>query len=770
MKTSFIFPNLDNLSELPGASSDKILVISIIGKSPINKAGLKVKSVGRVPLSSYHNAECSIDGSYDEENQILYLHVQTLLDTDVLIRYYKSLEDKPEYENAHFFSIYDEVKSNFARYLLFLFYVSHIVILSHPGYTLDSSYMQYFKAADNLSQKLVDKIKEALRSKEQISPELVTNGRFCTPRLVFYFEKCPKNVQNLKKLEHNLEDKIYHILRKTRIISTMGGSLFAIPLNDEFVHISQEPASDPLGSMVRGLIMDCQPGGAMQIDVPYSSQLHREGRFKKFLQVYIQQARSKGFDDCVSSGRHQHSVPAYFELPTLKKWIDFAKIVHSVTIKNKLISSLCIDTRFSEQRCLKVLPLALARYQEGLPSHYAKSGHEARLNMAFALLKTQARGPAYLQYAQQLEIECQSFWENGRQQCEAASMTGNPCKLPKHGNDKDHISGFVYKSACDCGRKICPREDPYTIKQANYTFYQQAAKECQCSKLERIPLPVFEPSVKEFKEANLKEWEDTDTEASDTPENYALCDLPRRWSQVPSTVEFLPGMLTLTSPTGLLPEFQSWSLVCLGASSLYSHNLGLSESHHPGFLSSTNYLLPWDVTVYPNSKQNWPHVSKYAIRGRRGRQTGSMPQFTVKVFIGVEYECSLGHRFMLAAPDRILKATPGSIVKDTGHKIAESDLPLYYPCPCRGGKLAQLMRLHVVTPKAPVNCTLNPKVQPAAGSPIFVSTLDGPIKLTQSAYWIMRLPYVYVADKQHYSQNPSAKLLKGVFGITEIDQ
>lgn len=67
---------------------------------------------------------------------------------------------------------------------------------------------------------------------------------------------------------------------------------------------------------------------------------------------------------------------------------------------------------------------------------------------------------------------------------------------------------------------------------------------------------------------------------------------------------------------------------------------------------------------------------------------------------------------MLAAPDRVLRPTTASMVKDTGHKIAESDMPLYYPCPCRAAKplTAQLMRLHVVTPKAPVHCTLNPKV------------------------------------------------------------
>lgn len=102
---------------------------------------------------------------------------------------------------------------------------------------------------------------------------------------------------------------------------------------------------------------------------------------------------------------------------------------------------------------------------------------------------------------------------------------------------------------------------------------------------------------------------------------------------------------------------------------------------------------------------------KYSGRGRRGRPAGASPQFSVKVFIGVEYECSSGHRFMLAGPDKVLKATPGSIVKDTGHKVAESDMPLYYPCLCRANKLAQLMRIHVVTPKAPVYCTLDPKVR-----------------------------------------------------------
>lgn len=60
--------------------------------------------------------------------------------------------------------------------------------------------------------------------------------------------------------------------------------------------------------------------------------------------------------------------------------------------------------------------------------------------------------------------------------------------------------------------------------------------------------------------------------------------------------------------------------------------------------------------------------------------------------------------------------------------------------------IAQLMRVHVVTPKAPVHVTLNPRVQPAPSPcPIFVTGCSEPIKLSQSAYWVLRLPYPFTS-------------------------
>lgn len=106
----------------------------------------------------------------------------------------------------------------------------------------------------------------------------------------------------------------------------------------------------------------------------------------------------------------------------------------------------------------------------------------------------------------------------------------------------------------------------------------------------------------------------------------------------------------------------------------------------------------------------------------------------LKIFVGCEYECPRGHRFFMSSPDTILKGGSGNqfffknhekhismilicmlfagIVKDGGSKIVFNDMPLYFPCPCRNAKtsIAQLMRVHVVTPKAPVNIILEPKV------------------------------------------------------------
>lgn len=95
-------------------------------------------------------------------------------------------------------------------------------------------------------------------------------------------------------------------------------SLFAIPLNDEFVFISDEKPPDKLGDCVRNLINGCSSNRAFDIKFPFSTQSNVEHSFSKLLDIHIQQARGKGFHDSVTS-RHSHQPPSHFEVRILQR-------------------------------------------------------------------------------------------------------------------------------------------------------------------------------------------------------------------------------------------------------------------------------------------------------------------------------------------------------------------------------------------------------------------------------------------------------------------
>lgn len=89
--------------------------------------------------------------------------------------------------------------------------------------------------------------------------------------------------------------------------------------------------------------------------------------------------------------------------------------------------------------------------------------------------------------------------------------------------------------------------------------------------------------------------------------------------------------------------------------------------------------------------------------------------------------------------------------------------------------IAQLLRVHIVTPKAPVHVVLDPKVRPAPPPcPEFITGFAEPFQLSPSSYWILRLPYIYEDENQIYAQPKEGSraaqhgyLLKGAYGVVE---
>lgn len=133
----------------------------------------------------------------------------------------------------------------------------------------------------------------------------------------------------------------------------------------------------------------------------------------------------------------------------------------------------------------------------------------------------------------------------------------------------------------------------------------------------------------------------------------------------PSTTEYLSGMVHTQSPLGLLPQFPSFSLVCVGHSSVYSHSSGLPEHAQSGFLSGANFLLPWDVQVRLENAASW---AKTFEKARHRRKPQPIPKdgadgqvFMLKIFVGCEYECPRGHRFFMNSPTTILRGGSGNM-------------------------------------------------------------------------------------------------------------
>lgn len=80
-----------------------------------------------------------------------------------------------------------------------------------------------------------------------------------------------------------------------------------------------------------------------------------------------------------------------FKAPAVSIWCQAANELYKLLILGKdldeetkiamesLKSFLDIDTNFSERRCRKVQPIAMAAYQDNLPSHYNRNYHDTRV-------------------------------------------------------------------------------------------------------------------------------------------------------------------------------------------------------------------------------------------------------------------------------------------------------------------------------------------------------------------------------------------------------
>lgn len=748
--------------------------------------------------------------------------------------------------------------------LFFATQICHIIVLVESGSAFDASYLSIFKALKIIREKFVLKFLPKLLKNTSIGNILSKDVRLCSPRFIFLFEKMTRPAGDLISTEIQIEDDIYQMLRSNFIITNNSSmSLFSVPRNKKFLYINtdeninSDPLLDSLEFLMKHIKADCEEEeirpyiGYGIDDRPIQQQKENERTFLKLLTEHIDEAYNSGFDDSIAKYRNKN----HFVRPPMKIWFEIFKFMHKIFVENpndpnfepkdsdykafmenfhKIID---IDEQLFHDSSIYGFDHAFHHYSELLPPHYSQSYHENKLAGALEVFYKYARGTELESLGEKLKENCAEIWLT-RQQCETLSLRGNPCALAlNHENQSNHTSGIIFVSVCNCGKTQGHREDPFTVRKANYEFYQIMKASCSlCEKAEAIEFPTFVPSSSNFKAAEIsnknlmglilseyssnqktsiigekgsdhehhlsasqktqasesdlslsssddeddkKKVDGDDEEMKEIVVKIGEIDLREEQAEA-STTEYLPGMITTNSPQGLLPQFPSYSLLCIGNSSLYSHNTGLTEREQKGFLSGTNYLLAWDVKVRLEHAKNW--AQNYERNRSRKKQKQLTTQnssgtfFTLKIFVGFEYECMKGgHRFFCDTPQSILRGSTGAC----GSKVVFSNMPLYFPCPCRQNSIAQLTRIHCVTPKAPVYITIDPKVKIRKETEnIFITGWSEPTKLAIASYYVLRLPNVYQGDDgipilppQELSNPIEALrygyLMEGMFGIKE---
>ncbi|CAM9964695.1 unnamed protein product [Lampetra fluviatilis] len=905
-------PSLESLLAAAGAddAGDEVCVIGVCGLASPSRTNYGHTIVNiltdRLVFPAWHDSAAAgvaapVEAHYDRENRTVYLVVSSASPAG-LLRASVTAGDR----HAETHAAWRRAEKQHCLAMLFVLSVSHVVLLQHPTCTFDITYDRLFRGLDQLRQKLQPQLR-ALLQDCPVGKEWQLNCRPCPPRLLFIFQlngalrasdaglwregDSPaaaaagaatklKRHSPKRRLQHALEDQIYHVFRKSRLLTNQSvNCLFTVPANQAFVYVMAEPPDDPVGSLIRCLRSNCSlkegdgqnagprryqlmrrsarpsalpPAPPPPLESQSSGSLPADPTLREFVWQHAELVFARrGFDDSV--GRNPQ--PAHFELPTLANWAAVAGRLSGALLGTAsggwgdvaevqsqlkcLEGFLDADTRFSESRCQKALPLAHSAYQAGLPHHYTSAYHRSQLAHALSIYRQHARGPAYQAYLLKLQEDCHSFWQAGHQLCEERSLTDQHCihkyhLLPKAGELADpdqvppvvpHCSRSRATSTCNCGSHQGTREDPFTLRAANFTFFEMM-EDKYCGKLEHFAFPTFE------RDAGVSRKNSLDANAAPAPPPAATSQPAHAHSQpAPATHgdqndarpcrarsqsgptphdeggELEPGErpaanLEEKSPlqddqdrqqqqqplggmvhlggvvAGRLPSFSSWSLVRLGPAKAYVPSQGLADM--PGFVPGTHFLMPWDVPLSSTRRSNEGKSTEFSTFTRVPQVAAESPlacpsPLSARAYVGYEYEDSRGRRFMCSAPEKVMKVAPGSGYRDFASRALAADMPLYVAASgqSRGPKpaLAQLMRLYVVVPDASVRLLLAPQVQPgSAPCPIFVPE-QREVTLPTDGLWVLRLPMAYGSERgpclpPRDTQGLSAyRLLRGVLRV-----
>lgn len=83
--------------------------------------------------------------------------------------------------------------------LLFATQICHIIVLVETGKVFDASYLSMFKALKTIRERYVLKFLPKLLKNSNAGAFMGKDGRLCSPRIIFMFERCLLEYSRLRR-------------------------------------------------------------------------------------------------------------------------------------------------------------------------------------------------------------------------------------------------------------------------------------------------------------------------------------------------------------------------------------------------------------------------------------------------------------------------------------------------------------------------------------------------------------------------------------------
>ncbi|CAB3405651.1 unnamed protein product [Caenorhabditis bovis] len=756
----------------------QIKIVGMIGKEYIDHG--KAENINNfiednVFLECQSNETLSIRVHYSRKHQILFLLMNGIDDMANLRKVF--IED-PNRHKKSYFECLRESNDKQIRMMAFMFSVCHYIIISEDTSRLDLELYRFLKDVSDYREKIAPDLEECLVEAKLKNTWFTTRsisskereGRLVVPRVLVVFHRnnvrmelgAVKKREIYEKLEKSLDTQLSDLFRNFGLTENKASrySLFHINENLPFVHLLNPHMvqRDVLQEMLEYYTQD-----PAKRDFP---QLATSNSFVKFLEENLRSERNVAILENVIEGMEalkgiltESNFHMISGLDMFNKHLKFEKrLMHEIV--NRAVGYYQWSTLSQKKRVFQLSSREVVR---------TKTEHDAKVVEAIKYVKCAIGSNVDKAIEKTLE-GCDNLWQKDLRACEQRSLTGYFCVKKVHPCIEDatsapntwtpHDSTETLLSTCACGAKQGLRKDPFSVREANFEFYENNVFDC-CRNLERHQFKIYHEETEdldewgswaerasnslqeqralesmdsadeghlydEIIEDRMNSSEDEEAHASQSlPEDHHLSydsdeyctetfastrrygfdfdtEFPKRVialkvaGKSEEFVEGVPNSLEI----GKLPLFPSFILTCIGDSSIYNHSSGIRDQ--PNFKIGGEYLT--SLTIY--------------LDGANANNQESSRRKNL---------------------DNIL----------------HSDLPLRRGCTCRKAPLksAQLMKIHVVTPKAPVTVTIQPQIMVPGLEEIFM-TGESPLQLSHSRYYILQLPFIYSGPSGTYVHEP----------------